>query len=114
VDGNFVQIEDNKIVETLRATTHISGMRTHISRTAFSSPKQLFLTTGHELLHAGFNRANFFDKPSHYRSIREWELRHARRLDFNLSRYEKAFVEVIRVRPTLPSQYDWRNFGLPK
>lgn len=80
------------------------------ARKAFTSPEQLYLTTGHELLHLAHNSAGLFQGFSRgHATIYDWQYQQAKA--WGLSDLARSYkVQAGILKQFWNRNYDWRNF----
>ena len=90
------------------------GYDVYLYKGAFTSKEQLYLTMGHEYLHAGFNAMPVkirFDFIEHYQhaQIYDWALKQSKVWDFNVKYYEQLYKRFSQYLFNNP--YSYSNLG---
>ncbi len=84
------------------------GSNVYLYKAAFISKDQLYLTMGHEYLHAGYFSTGLINTNSQHSSIYEWEAYQAKAFGVNETLYANRYVSF---KPYYNSAYDFSKLG---
>ena len=83
----------------------------YLYKAAFVANEQLYLTMGHEYMHALYNSYNLFNDKLQHKVIYQWEYDQAVAFSYNVSKYE-ANLSFIKLPKT--SKYNINTFPIIK
>ena len=119
VKGDIVyKIVDKRLYQT--SGTCVSngigkGSDVYLYKSAFVSKEELYITMGHEYLHAAFNagemkRNVFYDKYYRHAAIYDWSLEQAKVWNYNVHYYESHYNQYKAYMRSNPYSYTSEGF----
>jgi hypothetical protein len=85
-----------------------NGSDVYLYKAAFTSKERLYLTMGHEYLHAGYFSTGLMNTKSQHASIYKWEAYQAKAWGFEESYYAHRYFSY---KNYYKSSYDFNNLG---
>ncbi len=108
IKGDQVLNKDNLTVRASSVDLGNGKVKVLFYKASFTSKEQLYLTMGHEYLHAAYTNAGLFNSNSEHASIYKWQAYQAKLWNYKSGYYAKMYNQY---KPYYNSQFEYSKFG---